>query len=356
MAVKIQLRRGTEAEWASADPILVDGELALSTDVSKLKVGNGVDGWSVLEYINVAEINWGDIGGTLSDQTDLQSELDGKQNDLGYTPEDVANKATDLTSPDNTKYPTTEAVQDGLDLKQNDLGYTPVDVSGDTMSGELNAVSDAYDDTWNGNSGMPQKNDIYDADLESDITLKAYQAMGSSIKAMTIGGMQFPSKSTSAVLTDGQVRFCAVYLSRAQTITGVKWFQIANGNYTADNNNKIGLYSYSGGTLTLVASCANDGNLWKPGAGVFTSKAFSTPYDALAGLYFVGMLYNNSAQTTAPSLCASGGTVDDTDQVALDFTNSTKMSASLAGQTDLPASQAMSGLSGQIAFMFFCLY
>jgi len=38
---------------------------------------------------------------------------------LGYTPENVANKATSLTSPDNTKYPTTQAVQTELDLKAN---------------------------------------------------------------------------------------------------------------------------------------------------------------------------------------------------------------------------------------------
>jgi hypothetical protein len=40
--------------------------------------------------------------------------FNGKQNALGYTPENVANKATDLTSPDNTKYPTTLAVSNAL--------------------------------------------------------------------------------------------------------------------------------------------------------------------------------------------------------------------------------------------------
>lgn len=40
---------------------------------------------------------------------------------LGFTPENVANKANDLTSPDNTKYPTTQAVSDGLATKQNTL-------------------------------------------------------------------------------------------------------------------------------------------------------------------------------------------------------------------------------------------
>lgn len=37
-----------------------------------------------------------------------------KQAAIGYTPENIANKATDLSSPDNTKYPTTLAVSDAI--------------------------------------------------------------------------------------------------------------------------------------------------------------------------------------------------------------------------------------------------
>jgi hypothetical protein len=40
--------------------------------------------------------------------------FDNKQNALGFTPENVANKATSLTSPDNTKYPTTLAVSTAI--------------------------------------------------------------------------------------------------------------------------------------------------------------------------------------------------------------------------------------------------
>lgn len=40
--------------------------------------------------------------------------FNGKQAALGFTPENVANKATNLTSPDNTKYPTTLAVSNAL--------------------------------------------------------------------------------------------------------------------------------------------------------------------------------------------------------------------------------------------------
>jgi hypothetical protein len=57
--------------------------------------------------------SWGSIGGTLSSQTDLQSALNAKQNSLGFTPEDVANKQTNLTA-SATKYPTVDAVNEGL--------------------------------------------------------------------------------------------------------------------------------------------------------------------------------------------------------------------------------------------------
>lgn len=48
----IQLRRGTAAEWTSADPILADGEVGHETDTGKQKVGNGTQPWSALSYIN----------------------------------------------------------------------------------------------------------------------------------------------------------------------------------------------------------------------------------------------------------------------------------------------------------------
>jgi hypothetical protein len=51
----------------------------------------------------------------------LVSDLAGKQAVLGFTPENVANKATNLTSPDNTKYPTTQAVSTAISGKQDTI-------------------------------------------------------------------------------------------------------------------------------------------------------------------------------------------------------------------------------------------
>jgi hypothetical protein len=50
MAIKIQLRRGTAAEWTSANPTLSAGEAGFETDTGKLKIGTGSTVWTSLAY------------------------------------------------------------------------------------------------------------------------------------------------------------------------------------------------------------------------------------------------------------------------------------------------------------------
>ena len=47
----IQLRRAIEADWIRVDPILRVGEPALSTDVYRLKIGDGIHHWSEIPYL-----------------------------------------------------------------------------------------------------------------------------------------------------------------------------------------------------------------------------------------------------------------------------------------------------------------
>ena len=166
------------------------------------------------------------------------------------------------------------------------------------------------------------------------------QALGSTIIGESIG-TTMANISSSIALNDNQVRYVAVYLPQATTVTGVKWYMDTQGSYTADQNNYIALYSYSGGTMTQVAISTNDGNLWKATANTFVTTAFATPYAAAAGVYYVGMLYNSSAQTTAPKV---GNAVSSSTNVnAFDFTNSAKLNSTLTGQNSMPSPQAQSG-------------
>lgn len=50
MATRIQIRRDTQANWASANTTLAQGEMALETDTGRIKVGDGSTAWTALDY------------------------------------------------------------------------------------------------------------------------------------------------------------------------------------------------------------------------------------------------------------------------------------------------------------------
>jgi len=56
MAQQIQFRRGTSAEWASANPILAQGEIGINLDENRFKVGTGLTSWNYLDYTAVFDV------------------------------------------------------------------------------------------------------------------------------------------------------------------------------------------------------------------------------------------------------------------------------------------------------------
>jgi len=54
MAVQIQLRNDTASNWTSADPVLAQGEFGIENDTGKVKLGDGVNSWSQLDYAPLA--------------------------------------------------------------------------------------------------------------------------------------------------------------------------------------------------------------------------------------------------------------------------------------------------------------
>ena len=154
----------------------------------------------------------------------------------------------------------------------------------------------------------------------------------------------------TVALADGAVRYVAVNITKAQTITGVTWWQTVAGDYTADNYNGVGLYSIntSTGEITLVASSTDDGNIWKGAANAYYSKAFSSPYSASVGKYMIAYLYNSSAQTTAPSV----GITAATQGTNLHTNGTYKIAGTNPGETTLatPVSNANISLNGSVTW------
>lgn len=58
MAIEqIQVRRGTAAQWNTANTVLADGEPGFERDTGKVKYGDGVTPWAALPYASVGPAN-----------------------------------------------------------------------------------------------------------------------------------------------------------------------------------------------------------------------------------------------------------------------------------------------------------
>jgi hypothetical protein len=185
---------------------------------------------------------------------------------------------------------------------------------------------------------------------ESNFTLKKIQTLGSVALGVTFDPYFATATQT---LVDGRQYMVPFYLPKAETITGVKFVQVTQGNYTADNNNRIGLYSVVAGVLTLQASCANNGDLWKSAGGIIT-VAFDAPYAASAGVYYIGYLYNQSAQVTAPSIAAH--LTLQANVSFLDMANSNALSCYIATANLAASTTALSSFAVAASSAFFIIY
>lgn len=65
----IQLRRGTQAQWAAANPVLAAGEIGWESDTAEFKVGNGTTPWNTLPYWVSDIVNHGHTSNDITDAT-----------------------------------------------------------------------------------------------------------------------------------------------------------------------------------------------------------------------------------------------------------------------------------------------
>jgi len=172
--------------------------------------------------------------------------------------------------------------------------------------------------------------------LINSVNTIAYTAMGSTIKGNGVAVEKPHNMTANGSLTAGTVFFIAYYLPKAETITGVKWFQ---GTLAAASSGSFGLYSVSGGTITLQASSSFDSTVFSTGQNSFKSKAFTSTYAAPAGLYYIGVI-SGGASGIIGSISSFNAGINSSD-----FTNSNRVTCTRV-TSSLPPTQALSSTSG----------
>ena len=179
-------------------------------------------------------------------------------------------------------------------------------------------------------------------------TLLMRQLMGSPIIAETRDSFDCANGSNMA---SGKVNVEAIYIPFPMLVSGAIVFLVtAQGIFTANNENAIGLYSYSAGILTRIAISANNGDIWEVLGP--SQVPFVTPITLSKGLYFVASIYSSSAQTQSPAIKCHAVN----QPITLLETNDAKSSSFITNQTALASSIAMSSLTLNSAPYYFALY
>lgn len=63
---RIQIRRGTAAQWTASNPVLFQGELGYETDTGNLKIGDGSTDW---DSLSLFPVSWSGISGKPTSST-----------------------------------------------------------------------------------------------------------------------------------------------------------------------------------------------------------------------------------------------------------------------------------------------
>jgi hypothetical protein len=220
----------------------------------------------------------------------------------------------------------------------------PLVVTGSNMTltkTGIDTVGTIVSGTWNG--------------ANVDYNLLAMQALGSTLKAVVFG-ISLAQLSANVNLTSGRAYYYAVYVPKTILVTGVKWYQgtAANAIETTSSYNGFGLYSYSGGTLTMIDSTERDTAIFYKSQQV-RSKVFPSTHTLSVGIYFISVHYNYIAQISAPSFGASA-VATNLAVYGGDFTNSAAIAAQNFSASTPQASEPMSGLAKITQIIFLGLY
>ena len=119
MANTIKLRRGTAAQWTSANSVLASGEPGFETDTNKFKIGNGSDPWNNLPYTAIDPSTASSIYASISYVESTYLPISASFNPEGYLTEASASSIySPLASPTFTGTPIAPTAASGTNTTQ----------------------------------------------------------------------------------------------------------------------------------------------------------------------------------------------------------------------------------------------
>lgn len=217
-----------------------------------------------------------------------------------------------------------------------------------TISGLSSADSIAFKTRLGYVSTSEVDSDAYYNAVEVDGLLKA-QDIEQQVNYLNDKNYIFPTLSNTynsggAPLTANREYYVQYIVTDTTYITSVSFATTGTAaSFTPANQNVIVLYSWSEGTVTELTRTNNDVNMWD-NTNVLQTKTWITPQTLNPGAYYVGFMYGNSAQVTAPTIAVIGVTTANLQAIL--FPATLPPLSYLGGQTSMPSSRNITSGAG----------
>lgn len=294
MAVTLQIRRGTAAQWTAANTVLAAGEQGYETDTGYVKVGDGATTWNALAY--AVKGSFDDISITTNSPSGNGSlSFAAGTSTFTFTPADSSNKIelADLSIGTNASASGTGGVS--YNNTSGEFVYTPPDIAAEETLTSLSINANVL--TYNDEAGTANTIDL---SLYLDDTNLARLTSG-TLNAGT--GIATFSRDDASTFT---VDFSALLDD-------------------TDTNDYVDTVAFSGGTLTLGRTGSlNDLTVSLDGRyiqtetdPVFTAATVSNIADGTGFLKNNGSgtwSYDNSSYITTIAGTVTGALTPDTNE------------------------------------------
>lgn len=166
--VRVQHKRMSASDWASSTLVLLDGELGIESDTGKVKVGNGRDRFSALQYLTGPKGDRGERGETGPRGADGVVRFEGAAAERALA--DYAKKA---------EIPTYRIAKG--DISGGGVGVNATITTNNIMNPDGIKVGDIIEDYWNSTSSVNQG------------FWKVTAVNGTNISVQGIGTRDFPT-------------------------------------------------------------------------------------------------------------------------------------------------------------------
>ena len=194
------------------------------------------------------------------------------------------------------------------------------------------------------------------ADYVASNVMKYYNAMGWTVK----GGCPLFTQgniTTTFTLGSGTLVLEAIWVDDTCTITGINWVLTQAGAYTnVSGYNGFGLCKISGSNYSLVDSTTNNTQLFTATASTWQSTPFASTYQATPGLYILYVLYQETAQVTAPIMAAYTTPINSGAFYSPPLTANYTFFGYQTSQTILPQTRAISAFTKGVFPLALYLY